>query len=689
MDQDPDDADGLIGELIGDRYRVESVLGEGGMGTVFRCRHVALDRDVAVKLLHPELLENEQMSARFDREAKSTSRLEHPNVLQVLDFGTWERPDSGRDAKYMVLQLLSGHELADELGEPHTPARVIEIGLAVVRGLEHAHSRGIAHRDLKPENVFVTVDHDGKELLKILDFGLALMLSGAEDEQRLTRVGMVFGTPQYMSPEQATGAESDERTDIYALGIMLWELLAGHAPFDGDNAVAILRKQVSLPLPNEELPPGTPAPLIELISAMTQKAVADRMATATEVRSVLESLRAEPSASALSLASAASSLAGASLASANSMSQAAPGAVVRELPPSGPGAPSSPRRLSVMELPLQYSEDIAERFRVPRSLVLGTAATLAFILIVMVGLALSGDSDSNSASAADAEPESVAAPWNFGAGMLANLAPDAAIAELDAAIEKQDDAAALGSLDTLLKEHPDDPRLHLRRGQILARQEGKQRPALEAFGRAIELDGSALDDDRSYAALLEVLRDPEMSGEAVEFAIAHLGTRGHDFLVELVNRDERVLPWVDRHRVLQALDDHREHAARVDQPLNRNIDLWQAWQTAHPCKNYGAALDSISANPHPSHFGSLYYTRAPKPAKPSKNSDDETSKEGDAGEKEAASACEGLEERRESLISEFAEKFPEAEKAKTLPKQFEAQAKKRKKKGRRRFRLFD
>jgi tetratricopeptide (TPR) repeat protein len=652
----PPAADPLIGSVIAERYRVDAVLGEGGMGTVYRCHHLALERDVAVKLLKPELLEDDQVSARFDREARSASRLEHPNVMQVLDFGSWNRGDDGRPAKFMVLQLLEGWELADYLGEPMTPERVIEIALQIVRGLEHAHQRGIVHRDLKPENVFVTADHDGEECLKIVDFGLAKVLSGSGAQQKLTRTGMVFGTPQYMSPEQATGMESDERTDIYALGIMMWELLVGRPPFDGDDVISIIRRQVSTPLPNDELPPETPPTLRSLIERMTEKEVDVRMGTASEVRAALEAM-------------------------ADGADTLAPHAVPT-LPPlaaveSGPMDASEVRAATLDPAPA--ASPLA---RIPKPALIGGAA--AFLgLIVLVAALNSGDDDPEAAASADAPSAAIAAPGKMSTAEVfggSNGASVADLADLDAKIEALEDAAALTKIDTLIKEHPEDARLHARKGRVLARQEGKQRASVEAFDRALELAPDLIDDDATYRALLDVLRDPGVKSDAVELAIARLGDRGAAFLVELVNRDDDVLSYEDRQRVLASLDAHPDQAANVDRRLNLALDLWQAGKTAHGCRVYAKTLDAIEADPHAFYVGSLHKSRAPKPSGPETKTD-----------------CEGLNTRRVKLAIELSGKFPEADKAREVPAAFAGKKTKRGRKSsggsssgqkKRRFKIF-
>src|SRR5688572_13624575 len=186
-----DDLQDLLGQTIAERYRVGALIGVGGMAAVFRVEHLGLGRDMAIKVLHPQLSSHAEVSARFDREAKSASRLDHPNCVQVTDFGSTEH-----GMKFMIMQLLEGRELSHVMREgPMEPLRALELTVQILRGLEHAHRQGVIHRDIKPENVFVTRDHDGRDVLKLVDFGIAKIVDATIDDKHKTLAGMVFGTP--------------------------------------------------------------------------------------------------------------------------------------------------------------------------------------------------------------------------------------------------------------------------------------------------------------------------------------------------------------------------------------------------------------------------------------------------------------------------------------------------------------
>jgi serine/threonine-protein kinase len=232
----------LIGRVLADRYRIEASIGAGGMGVVYRATHVLIDKRVAVKVLRRRFAKQPELAERFVREAKVASSIEHPNVVDVIDFGT-----TPGGSPFCVMEFLDGHSLAREIDQRGRlpPAFALELGIQVARGLAAAHQAGAIHRDLKPENVFLepVEDVDGRRgvCAKILDFGIARLPAS---KVRLTAAGSVIGTPEYMSPEQARGDEVDARSDLYALGVMLFEALSGQVPLQGDSLAGTLTKQV-------------------------------------------------------------------------------------------------------------------------------------------------------------------------------------------------------------------------------------------------------------------------------------------------------------------------------------------------------------------------------------------------------------------------------------------------------------
>ncbi len=245
--------DPLLGTTVAGRYKVIKLLGEGGMGQVYLAEHSAIEKRMALKVLRPEYAHKGEIVTRFQQEAISASRIKHPNVLDVFDFGQLEN-----GCFYLAMEFLEGNDLADELQRSRvlTAPRVLPIAMQICRALSAAHSKGVVHRDMKPENVFLQRTGDGEEIVKIVDFGIAQLkpsneeAAAASTHRRLTRTGMIFGTPEYMAPEQASGKHADLRCDIYACGIILFELFTGAVPFTGETFLGVLTKHLN------EMPPA-------------------------------------------------------------------------------------------------------------------------------------------------------------------------------------------------------------------------------------------------------------------------------------------------------------------------------------------------------------------------------------------------------------------------------------------------
>ncbi len=283
-------SDPYIGLVIGERYRLHEKIGSGGMGSVYRATHVLMDKPVAIKLISAELTHLPQVVGRFEREARSASRLNHPNCIQVTDFG---RTEDG--TLYLVMELLDGEPLDELLSREITlPAmRAIEFTKQILTGLQHAHDAGIVHRDLKPANVMLVKQEDGSEFAKVFDFGIAKIADGATTDNRLTQQGMIVGTPAYLSPEQALGEEADNRSDLYAVGIMLYEMLTGEVPFTGDVAVDVVSAHINANVP--PLPGSQPYPvgLQRLLDRAMAKKPSDRFQSASEFLEALLPLESE------------------------------------------------------------------------------------------------------------------------------------------------------------------------------------------------------------------------------------------------------------------------------------------------------------------------------------------------------------------------------------------------------------
>jgi serine/threonine-protein kinase len=350
--------DAYIGRTIDGRYLVESVLGEGGMGVVYQGRHKVIDKKVAIKVLRGEMARNKEITERFLQEARSASSIGNPHIIDISDFGTL--PDG---STYFVMEFLGGKSLTDAIAEvrPMPLARILSIGQQIAAGLAAAHEAGIVHRDLKPDNVMLIQrstpgsSSSGRDFVKILDFGIA-KVSG--EASRLTQAGSIFGTPHYMSPEQAAGTTVDLRTDIYALGIILYEMASGKVPFDADNFMGILTQHMykaPVPIlalvPAPEIPPGLDAVIQKCLS----KKVDGRYSSMTELATDLEKVgRGEH-----------------------------PDALAEMMARSGAFAlPSDYFRASAMPAPVPASPPVgARRGRTPMLIAMGVVATIGIAVV--------------------------------------------------------------------------------------------------------------------------------------------------------------------------------------------------------------------------------------------------------------------------------------------------------------------
>jgi serine/threonine-protein kinase len=269
-----------LDEVLSGRYALRALLGRGGMGAVLRADDLALGRPVAVKVLDPSLADEPEFRERFGSEARALAALDHPSIVPVLDVGT------DGDRHYFVMKLLDGQVLSARLREGRPPVHLaLSIAIDVLDGLEHMHSRGVIHRDIKPGNIHVS-SLDGHAV--VLDFGV-LRLQGSD--RRLTKTGEYVGTPEYVAPELILAQPGDARTDVYSLGITLYEMLTGRVPFHGDTRLEVVTQQLrDPPRPPSEDIRDLPAGLDAIALRALEKEPDRRFATAAEMRDVLQEI---------------------------------------------------------------------------------------------------------------------------------------------------------------------------------------------------------------------------------------------------------------------------------------------------------------------------------------------------------------------------------------------------------------
>jgi serine/threonine protein kinase len=301
----------LVGSTLADRFRLLEVIGEGGMGQVFRAEKVDPGEAVALKLLHPEFSGVDQAVQRFQREGTVTTQLSHPHIVKFVEFGQW----NGR--LYLAMELLAGKSLAeliardrDGAGKRMTVRRTTDVMRPVWSALHYAHSLGVVHRDLKPENIMVIPARGlfSREQIKLLDFGIAKLAEGGDGKTRtsattkLTQAGLVLGTPGYMAPEQAMGQAADVRSDIYSCGVILYEMLTGDRPFEADTGLEIITLQLTTqPRPFHAVAPEVriPPAVERVVRRALAKEPSDRFQSVRELQDAFETAVDDQGASAL------------------------------------------------------------------------------------------------------------------------------------------------------------------------------------------------------------------------------------------------------------------------------------------------------------------------------------------------------------------------------------------------------
>jgi serine/threonine protein kinase len=593
------DLAGLVGSVLAGIYRLDALIGEGGMGAVYRGRHVMLRRDVAIKVLHPDFSRDPELVKRFDREAQSAARLNHPNCIQVTEFGS---TDDGM--KYLVMQLLEGTELQNILDGPTSPERAVDLILQILRGLEHAHGQGVVHRDLKPQNIFVTRDHEGREVLKLVDFGIAKIIGGDGALEQMTRAGMVFGTPQYMSPEQALGLEIDARADLYAAGVLLYQIVTGRLPFNSDDPVALIRMQVSTEPP--PLPPSVPQELAAIIFRLLAKQKEQRYPDARTVRIALERYRESLNPRGAKAAGSDPLL---DVVTTGGPDLSGLVAINRPLPDA-----LRPRPLTMVEA--MMDTDRLHRRPWFRALMLfggiavlvGGAALWWFVLRTPPAVqgppeikgARTVDSPvtpkkvETKAETPDSPPETPT--W-------AGPSPQQ-LRDIDDLLtqDKPDEAAA--RLAELRAAFPQDGQVRWREASLQAGRPDGAAKALPLYAEALALAPTLARDLGFHAQVDALLRRRPIGDAAIDLALA-LGPQGHGVLLNYINDPKGWANYAQRRKIRDALEKDPTAAAEIDAALNARRDLWQVSQSPTPCQTMQAALMVMQATPSTDHIDAL------------------------------------------------------------------------------------
>jgi eukaryotic-like serine/threonine-protein kinase len=564
------EVDPRIGTLLAERYRIDALVGEGGMGKVYSAEHVLMRKRLAVKVLRRELTSVPEVVARFEREAMAAGNIEHPNVAGATDFG---KLSDG--AVFLVLEFVSGHSLRDEIAKgPFAVDRALHIARQIASALSAAHAQGIVHRDLKPENVMLVEKGGDPDFVKVLDFGIAkvplgdVMNSGPKQGNPITKAGMVFGTPEYMSPEQALGQTVDGRADLYALGVILFEMLCGVRPFSSQSSVGILGQQLSKPTPTfaERAPDLLVPPAVEQIARkLLARDASERYESASELSRAIDALLAPipghgvyrytlADGSRPSLNDAGSSeaaldaptiprVAGASLPAGDSPRTATP-------------TPAGPPGLKTNFIGFVRSFERRRRRLPPRlrdalrpvptpALLL----VLALVSLLLVGLllvvlakgvrALRGEPQLAASAAASASAAATAA------SIVTPPVPTASERDLQAAQK-----AGVPALEALSEKYPNDARLSLELGRAALAAKDYVR-AVGAVGRALNVDATLADSKQVASILFQTAQVKAASDATFALLFGPMGSHGPDIAYDLA-ATEVVKLWV-RTRADQAL----------------------------------------------------------------------------------------------------------------------------------------
>jgi serine/threonine-protein kinase len=512
----------LVGTTLDGRYRLAAHIASGGMGSIFRAEHVYMRKELALKVLRPDLSTLPDIAERFRREAEIAASLEHDHIVRVTDFGR-----SPEGWLFLAMELLEGESLFDRLRRagPVMPEEAIRILVQVCSGLEAAHARGVVHRDLKPENIFLTAGAAG--VVKLLDFGIAKITDpGVASE---TQAGMVVGTPEYLSPEQALGSAIDGRADVYAVGLIGWRMLTGHHPFQAEDARSLLMMQATRPVPSLLEARPDLASWRELVDALARACAkeADARPPASELRGALEAC-----AGALEPPRPASPSRG------RTRSWNGPAASVPPLPSGAAPAPTGDGALA-------RADDVTLTLDPSAPTPLGPA-------IPSLGPPVEPDAGGSGVVAwarsrwamlALAALAAAAVPTSFAVNRWLEERPVARAREHLVARRWE---AARDAIAPAVLRRPADPRLRVMQARALHHIPGQASAALDAYAAAFDLDPRALD----AAAYADMAQDLSQDRKLAERA-AHLLARAGSPAVPAVVAAAQSGPGVARLRALE------------------------------------------------------------------------------------------------------------------------------------------
>ncbi|MDB4940526.1 MAG: Serine/threonine protein kinase PrkC, regulator of stationary phase [Labilithrix sp.] len=527
----------LIGSLISDRYRIERLLGEGGMGAVYQAEHTLMRKRMAIKVLHPEMTRLPEVVARFEREAMAAAHIDHPHVVTATDFGKLED-----GSFFLALEFVEGASLREVIAKGRLElGRSLHIARQMASALQRAHALKIVHRDLKPENVML-VERDGDvDFVKVLDFGIAKVQMGElgtndvgreprPEQNVLTQAGMVYGTPEYMAPEQALGQPVDARADLYALGVIMFEMLTGHRPFEAESKVALLGMQVTAPVPpmiakcaDCNVPPEVEALVVHLLAKEAAERIADAREVIEAISTILSQLAAAGRIDARYAPPPASGFA------------TNPGFLLTPGPPDFGG----PRPLSAPSLPAPPQATTGAGLLGGRAWLLAMAAGVLGLVVLVASVAYVFRSHRDGDGTADA---AVVIEMPDGAVVVADAPLDEKVKEAIGLIDRGDNASGIKKLEDL--------------GDLVASREDVQRALFNAYSatdrprdafRAARLLLEAnpkivVRDEKKIrvfvrdTALAEGTKDPvqkEGVEDAFKMLTLHMGPQGWDDLWDI------------------------------------------------------------------------------------------------------------------------------------------------------------